>query len=109
MSIFKIKEYDCCYYLDSNRNIPCSFYPGILFVCLYWGSLWSKSIEEYFNSPKYDLPDEFTIEVVKEKSTISAKPSASQTGPSAQPSSAEETLSSDAPPRTTGKGGYVPE
>lgn len=52
-----------------------------------------------------DLPDEITIEIVKESP---AKPSTVQTEPSSLPSSAEE-QSYDSSFRPTGKGGYFPE
>ena len=80
--------------------------------CLFWIAFarrWSKSIGEYFDSPKYDLPDEITVEIVKEKPNYPAKPSASQTELSAQLSSAEENPSSVGSSRPTGKGGYLPE
>lgn len=55
---------------------------------LFWMEFarrWSKSIDEYFDSPELDFPDEITIEIVKENPEPK-KPDASHTETSSAPS-----------------------
>lgn len=70
-------------------------------------------MSDYFGIPTADkllenLPDEITIEIVKENPEQET-PSVSQTEPSALPGSASELLSSDDVCHPTQKAGYVPE
>ena len=84
----------------------------IILVSIFWiiyAHRFGKSIDEYFDTPNLDnLPDEITIEIVKEKPE--AKPASSSTS---QASSCSAPSSAPAPddssPRPTGKGGYLPE
>lgn len=80
---------------------------GFLFWMVF-ARRWSKSIDEYFDSPEYNLPSEITIEMVKEKPQAQVKQSASQTAPSSLPSSAQA-LSSEPLTPPKGTAGYVPE
>ena len=49
--------------------------------CLYIGHRWDKMLDEYFETPRFKLPDEITIKIVKEKP---ARPSAGQNEPSSE-------------------------
>ena len=76
---------------------------SIFWIVVAYGYL--KSIDDYFDTPKFDIPDELTIEIVKE---TPEHQEVSQTSPSMQPSSASESLpcSTMCP---THKDHYVPE
>lgn len=67
---------------------------GII-VSIYWilfAYAFDETIDEYFDSPKIKLPDQITIEIVREKKNSPAEPSASQTSPSSPTS--EQAVSS---------------
>lgn len=75
-----------------------------LLIAVGFGIWFDKSIDEYFESPETDLPEEISIEIEKVESP--EKPSASQNAPCAL--SLREVASAPSP-RPTQKAGYVPE
>ena len=74
---------------------------------IVFASRFNKSFSDFFNPKKIELPDEITIEIVKENSQ--SQTSASQTEPSALPESAAEHLASGDVSRPMQKAGDVPE